>query len=66
MGKVDSAFHPFSGSINEYQACLGSELRASSQTDHLTDTSAYAPRHPKVTYSERDKVGLDPYGLLHH
>ncbi|GFV67037.1 hypothetical protein TNCV_357221 [Trichonephila clavipes] len=44
LGKVDSAFHHFSGSINEYQA--GSETKqwvVSRQTDHLTETSAHAP-----------------------
>ncbi|GFX19828.1 hypothetical protein TNCV_1433891 [Trichonephila clavipes] len=25
LGVVDSAFYPFSGSINEYQACLGTK-----------------------------------------
>ncbi|GFV88512.1 uncharacterized protein TNCV_1243251 [Trichonephila clavipes] len=38
--KINSAIHPFSGSIKEYQACLGTKhwglLR---QTDHLTGTS---------------------------
>ncbi|GFV82427.1 hypothetical protein TNCV_3982201 [Trichonephila clavipes] len=44
--KVNSAFHPFSGPINEYQACLGTKYWGfSHQTDHLTGTSAHAPQH---------------------
>ncbi|GFX05464.1 transposable element Tcb2 transposase [Trichonephila clavipes] len=42
LGKVDSAFHPFSESINEYHACL--TLGVSHQTDHLTGTSTHAPQ----------------------
>ncbi|GFV41432.1 hypothetical protein TNCV_5048371 [Trichonephila clavipes] len=62
LGKVDSTFHPFSGSINEYQACLGVSL----QIDHLIRTSAHAPQPPMVTYTEVGTVGLGPHGLLRH
>ncbi|GFV87306.1 hypothetical protein TNCV_4032781 [Trichonephila clavipes] len=52
LGKVDSACHPFSGSINEYQACLGTKtLEVSLQTDHLIGTSAHAPQRPMVPYT---------------
>ncbi|GFY17410.1 hypothetical protein TNCV_658231 [Trichonephila clavipes] len=45
LGKVDSAFQPFSRSINEYQASAW-ELNTgvSRQTDHLTGTSDHAPQ----------------------
>ncbi|GFW94746.1 histone-lysine N-methyltransferase SETMAR [Trichonephila clavipes] len=46
LGKVDQAFHPFSGLINEYQAFLGAKHWGSRQTDHLTRTSAHAPQGP--------------------
>ncbi|GFW33368.1 hypothetical protein TNCV_2795351 [Trichonephila clavipes] len=36
---------PFSGLINEYQACFGTEHWSfSHQTDHLTVTSTHAPQ----------------------
>ncbi|GFS85842.1 hypothetical protein TNCV_2973771 [Trichonephila clavipes] len=58
---------PFSRSINEYQACLGTKtLEVSLQTDHLIGTSARAPQHPMVTYTEMGTVGPDPHGLLRH
>ncbi|GFU96338.1 hypothetical protein TNCV_89151 [Trichonephila clavipes] len=38
LGKVDSEFHPFNGSINEYQACLG--LNTGGTSDH-------APQRPR-------------------
>ncbi|GFV74946.1 hypothetical protein TNCV_1041841 [Trichonephila clavipes] len=62
LGKVDSAFHPYcSGSIKEYQACLGTKtLRVSLQTDLLNGTSAAAPQCPMVTYTEMDTVGAGP------
>ncbi|PRD36885.1 UNVERIFIED_CONTAM: Tbx20 [Trichonephila clavipes] len=45
-----SAFHPFSGSIKEYQACLGTKTQGVSlQTVHMIGTSAYAPQRPMVT-----------------
>ncbi|GFU00751.1 hypothetical protein TNCV_4819051 [Trichonephila clavipes] len=44
-GKVDSAFHPFNGTINECQACLGAKYwRVSRWTDHLTEKSTHAPQ----------------------
>ncbi|GFV54704.1 APP_N domain-containing protein [Trichonephila clavipes] len=51
LGKVNSTFHPYcSGSINEYQARLGTEtLGVSLQTDHLIRTSAHALQRPMVT-----------------
>ncbi|GFT63698.1 hypothetical protein TNCV_871241 [Trichonephila clavipes] len=43
LGKGDSAFH--SGSINEYQACLGTELPGVlRRTDRLNEASAHAPQ----------------------
>ncbi|GFX00868.1 hypothetical protein TNCV_4578351 [Trichonephila clavipes] len=42
LGKVNSAFHTFSGSINEYQASLEAEHWVSRQIDHLSETSAHA------------------------
>ncbi|GFS63671.1 hypothetical protein TNCV_1922351 [Trichonephila clavipes] len=45
--KVDSAFHPFSGLINEYRVCLGTKhWGISCQTHHLTGKSALAPQRP--------------------
>ncbi|GFV55297.1 hypothetical protein TNCV_5010441 [Trichonephila clavipes] len=42
LSKVDSAFHPFSGSI-KYKACLETKtLKVSLQSDHLIGTSAHA------------------------
>ncbi|GFV02492.1 hypothetical protein TNCV_1024201 [Trichonephila clavipes] len=64
-GKVDSAFHLFRGTINEYQTCLGTKtLGVSLQIDHLFTTSANAPQHPMVTYTGMGTVGLGPHGLL--
>ncbi|GFY19410.1 RNA-directed DNA polymerase from mobile element jockey [Trichonephila clavipes] len=56
LRKVDSAFHPrYIGSINEYQACLGSyTLKVSLQTDHQIGTSVPAPQRP---------MNLPPRGL---
>ncbi|GFU86686.1 uncharacterized protein TNCV_2881061 [Trichonephila clavipes] len=65
LGKVDSTFHPMSGSINKYQAFLGSKPRGF-RFEHLFGTSAYAPQGPKVTYTEMGTVDLGPYGLLRH
>ncbi|GFW01230.1 hypothetical protein TNCV_4514291 [Trichonephila clavipes] len=49
MGKVDSALHPFCGSRNEYQACLGiSQWGFAPEIDHLTGTSAPAPQSPRI------------------
>ncbi|GFU93303.1 hypothetical protein TNCV_1860341 [Trichonephila clavipes] len=51
LSKVDSTFQPFSGSINEYQACLGTEHWGLRQTDHLTETSVHAlQRHDESTF----------------
>ncbi|GFW37701.1 hypothetical protein TNCV_415871 [Trichonephila clavipes] len=36
------------------------------QTDHLIETSAYAPQRPMVPYIGMGTVGLDPQGLLRH
>ncbi|GFV77270.1 hypothetical protein TNCV_445001 [Trichonephila clavipes] len=47
LGKLSSAFRPFSGSINEYQDCLGTK-----HFNHLIGTSAHAPQRPKLTYTE--------------
>ncbi|GFV62986.1 putative LOC100569746 [Trichonephila clavipes] len=50
LGKVNSDLHPFSGSINEYQACLETKtLGVSLQTDHLIVTSAHVPQRPMGT-----------------
>ncbi|GFW53125.1 hypothetical protein TNCV_3293731 [Trichonephila clavipes] len=58
LGKVDSAFHLFSGSINEYQACLGTKtLRVSLQTDHLIETSAHAPQRPMSSSKKHTDLG---------
>ncbi|GFX41215.1 hypothetical protein TNCV_2219131 [Trichonephila clavipes] len=66
LGKVDSAFHPFSGSINEIQACLGTKtLWILLQTDHLIGTSVHAPQRPMVTYTGMGTVAPVPHGLLH-
>ncbi|GFW13628.1 hypothetical protein TNCV_1210941 [Trichonephila clavipes] len=44
QGKVDSAFHSYSGSKKGEPSLLGNlTLRVSRQTDHLTGTSAHAP-----------------------
>ncbi|GFW17802.1 transposable element Tc3 transposase [Trichonephila clavipes] len=68
LGKVDSTFHRyFSGSINEYQACLGTQtLIISLQTDHQISTSAHAPQLPMVTNTGMGTVGPGPHGLLRH
>ncbi|GFV46453.1 hypothetical protein TNCV_3233421 [Trichonephila clavipes] len=43
LNNVDSAFHSFSGSIKEHQACLGTkQWGVSRQTDYKTGTSAHA------------------------
>ncbi|GFX76490.1 glutamate receptor ionotropic, NMDA 2B [Trichonephila clavipes] len=41
--KADLAFHPFNGSINEYQTCLG----GTHTIDHLTGTLVHAPQRPR-------------------
>ncbi|GFV52377.1 hypothetical protein TNCV_3216081 [Trichonephila clavipes] len=66
LGKVDSAFHLFSGSINEYQACLetkhwGFHFRLTPDRDICSCSS-----EPKVMYTEMGTVGFGPHGLLHH
>ncbi|GFU12473.1 hypothetical protein TNCV_4244351 [Trichonephila clavipes] len=68
MGKVDSAFHPcYIGSINEYQACLGSKtLKVSLETDYQIGTSVHAPQRPMVTYIGMGIVVPVPHGLLCH
>ncbi|GFS90453.1 hypothetical protein TNCV_4096661 [Trichonephila clavipes] len=44
LSKVDSAFHSFSGSMNEYQVTFGTEhWMFPHQIEHLTETSAHAP-----------------------
>ncbi|GFU24104.1 hypothetical protein TNCV_2006991 [Trichonephila clavipes] len=49
--KVDSAFHPISGSINECPPCLGTKhwggVGGSRQTNHLTGISVHAPQGPR-------------------
>ncbi|GFY35212.1 hypothetical protein TNCV_5045861 [Trichonephila clavipes] len=56
LGKVGSAFHPFNGSITEYQACLGKEhCDVRGKTDHLTGSSDVAPqcsRSRKLRWSQ--------------
>ncbi|GFW60771.1 transposable element Tcb2 transposase [Trichonephila clavipes] len=48
LGKIDSAFHPFSGSIKRAPSLLDNlTLGVSRQTDHLTRTSAHAPQGPR-------------------
>ncbi|GFX36646.1 hypothetical protein TNCV_580251 [Trichonephila clavipes] len=65
LGKVDSAFDPFSGSINEYQAFLGTKiLEVSLLTDHLIGISAPALQCPMVKYTEMGTLGPGPHGLL--
>ncbi|GFT31044.1 hypothetical protein TNCV_1684001 [Trichonephila clavipes] len=66
LGKVDSAFDPrYIGSINEYQACLGSlTLKVSLQTDHQIGTSVHAPQRPMVTCIMMGTVVPGPHGLL--
>ncbi|GFY29041.1 hypothetical protein TNCV_4721691 [Trichonephila clavipes] len=66
--KVDSAFHPrYIGSINEYQASLGSKTqKVSLQTDHQIGTSVYAPQRPMVTCIRMGTVVPGPHGLLCH
>ncbi|GFS77923.1 uncharacterized protein TNCV_2028051 [Trichonephila clavipes] len=68
LDKVDSAFHPnSSGSINEYQACLGTlTLGVSLQTDHQIETSAHASQRTMVTYTGMNTVDPGPHGLLRH
>ncbi|GFW67572.1 hypothetical protein TNCV_3392431 [Trichonephila clavipes] len=56
-----------SGSINEYQAYLGTKtLGVSLQTDHLIETSAHAPQRPMTTYAGMGTVGAGSHGLLRH
>ncbi|GFW10308.1 hypothetical protein TNCV_5096591 [Trichonephila clavipes] len=66
LRKVDSAFyHRYIGSINEYQACLGSQtLKVSLQTDHQIGTSVHAPQRPMVTCIMMGTVVPGPHGLL--
>ncbi|GFU44210.1 hypothetical protein TNCV_686201 [Trichonephila clavipes] len=68
LGKVDSSFYPRCiGSINEYQACLGSlTLDVSLQKDHQIGTSVHAPQSPMVTYIGMGIVVPGPHGLLCH
>ncbi|GFX05484.1 hypothetical protein TNCV_1008061 [Trichonephila clavipes] len=47
LGKVDSAFHPFSRSI-KLPSLLGNlTLGVSRQVDHQTGTSAHSPQSPR-------------------
>ncbi|GFW97633.1 hypothetical protein TNCV_685031 [Trichonephila clavipes] len=67
LGKINLAFHPLNGSIDEYQACLGG-----------LNIGGFAPwsppgrnicsciSAPKVTNTEISREGLDPRGLLRH
>ncbi|GFX00293.1 transposable element Tc1 transposase [Trichonephila clavipes] len=57
LGKIVSAFDPYcSGSINEYQGCLGTQtLGVSLQTDRLIEISAHGPN---------DLVYLDGHSRL--
>ncbi|GFU24270.1 hypothetical protein TNCV_3395901 [Trichonephila clavipes] len=66
LRQVDSAFYPrYIGSINEYQACLGSQpLKVSLQTDHQIGTSVHAPQRPMVTCIMMGTVVPGPHGLL--
>ncbi|GFT38985.1 uncharacterized protein TNCV_3690771 [Trichonephila clavipes] len=52
LGKVDSAFHPFSGSIKRVPSlCLGTkQWEFSRQTDHLPETSDHAPQRSRSLY----------------
>ncbi|GFX30809.1 hypothetical protein TNCV_656951 [Trichonephila clavipes] len=46
LGKVDTAFHPFSRSMNEYPACLGKKPWGfPRETDHLIRAFAHVPQH---------------------
>ncbi|GFS76394.1 hypothetical protein TNCV_1620351 [Trichonephila clavipes] len=36
------------------------------RTDHLMKTSAHAPQHPMVSYTEMGTVGFGPHGLLRY
>ncbi|GFV51903.1 hypothetical protein TNCV_1322561 [Trichonephila clavipes] len=64
LGNIESTFYSFSGSINEYQACLGTKHWVSLWTDHLMWTYAHAPQRSMVSYTEMGSVGIDPHGLL--
>ncbi|GFV81119.1 hypothetical protein TNCV_2271031 [Trichonephila clavipes] len=61
LGKINSTFHPYcSGSINEYQACLGTKtLGVSLQTDHLIGTSAHAPQRPMVSSCDPNDISQE-------
>ncbi|GFT48753.1 hypothetical protein TNCV_595232 [Trichonephila clavipes] len=55
LDKVDLAFHPFSGSINEYLAW----------TDPQTGASTHTPQHTKVAKIEMDTIGLgSPWAVV--
>ncbi|GFV16959.1 uncharacterized protein TNCV_4962211, partial [Trichonephila clavipes] len=51
LGSIDSVVHPFSGSINEYQACLGTkplkEFVRVRPAPPNRNTSAHAPQRPR-------------------
>ncbi|GFW72449.1 hypothetical protein TNCV_3796771 [Trichonephila clavipes] len=57
LRKVNSAFYPFSGWINEHQACAR-ELNTgvSRQTDRLAGKSAHAPLCPRTATAGSDVV----------
>ncbi|GFY09957.1 ankyrin repeat and sterile alpha motif domain-containing protein 1B [Trichonephila clavipes] len=56
-------FIPFSGSINEYQVCLGTKHWGfSCQADHLTVISAHAPHCPRsciLRWAHQKKISRD-------
>ncbi|GFX68604.1 hypothetical protein TNCV_1800171 [Trichonephila clavipes] len=57
LGKIDSAFQPFSESINEYQASLGTKYNwVSRQTDHLTETAAHTLQRPRRSFGAVDSL----------
>ncbi|GFX65437.1 hypothetical protein TNCV_399881 [Trichonephila clavipes] len=64
LGKVDLAFHPFSWTINEYQACLG--LNTGGFTSNCPPDRNICPctSASKVTKSEMSTVDLNPHGML--
>ncbi|GFV36078.1 DUF4817 domain-containing protein [Trichonephila clavipes] len=68
--KVDSSFHPFSGSIVSSKRFLESlTLGVSRQTNHLTGTSAYASqrlRSRKLRYAKGPVVEWYRIALPHH